>query len=647
MTHWIRQIGRIGQISLMGLVVAAQAVCAATPSAPEVERALDQLKTGDWILQAEAMAQLGQWKAVEAVAQLDGMLQDTRLNPWLRGQALSALVAIRGAEAQADALQALKSREPALRAAAVEALNSFDGAVMDQALERCLDDGDPEVRYRAVAAYARRKGAAAWERVSAQFDQPDTAVLPLVARALGRIGTEPARARLYAMLEAGDTQTRKALLDGMTGDADPAIVTGLIEQLAALPGESALVESYRTAIERFSAEKLAEPLATLFASPRPNVPQTALRLLYTKPSVAGGEALAARIRKDTALPEPFLLAALDALARGDLEPRRHQELFAALSAHPTASIRMKAVRNLALCGEADLYKVLKPVLGDKDPAVVQAALAAFKAVPADRVPAEGIVQYLAAPLATGEAGTLRLALDQVRQRGLPEEFDGLVNALRPKLDTFDAGTRRMVLDALGDIADRRLAHRVAMLQGYAARWQVIGTFMSEMNAGYDTAFPPENEFNPETVYDVDYKPAGSESVRTRKAWWFKWDVDRMDGRLVMSQLMPSPADNVLGYAAADIYCDEPRSVRVNAACDDMIKLWVNGALVIRTDPEREADKNGEVSASREVRLQKGANRFLVKTGNVAGDWWFSVLLTEPDGRRFEVLHEEPAKGGGQ
>ena len=634
-------------IGLIGLIVGAQAVRAAPPSEPERERMLEQLAAGDWILQAEAMARLGDWQTEAAVAPLQWLFEDTGQDPWLRGRALLALTAIRGAEAQSDALLALKHAAAPLRAAAVDALDQIDGEVADQALERCLDDKNPAARYRAVAAYARRNGASAWKRISAAFEAPDPAVLPLVARALGRIHTETARDRLHALLNAGDEDVRRALLQGVTAESDPEIIPGLIDQLAALPEGSALVGPYRAALERFTADQLAAPLAELFASQRSDAFDVGLRLLYSRPSVEGGDTLAGRLQKDATLPELLLLEALDVLARGDLDPARHAELFSSLLVHPAKAVRVKAIRNLALCPDTPLYAAMAPALGDSDPGVVRAALVTLNAVPEDLVPDDGIVHYLAKPLASTNAETLKLALDQVRQRSLPEEFDALLAMLHPQFDMLGDETRRLVLEALGDIAERRLAHRVAMLQGYVARWNLIGTFMNEMNTGYDTVFPPEREFDSEAVYEVDFKTARGETVRKRQAWWFKWDVDRIDGRVMMHELMPSPAANVLGYAVADVYCEAPCDVRARIVGNDMVKLWVNGALLVRTDPERKGNGGEVVSSLRDVRLKEGFNRFLVKTGNLRGDWWFSVLLTTPDGSRFEVLHEEPEEDAGE
>src|SRR5438034_453784 len=79
-----------------------------------VERALNDLAGGDWILQWEAVHDLTERRAEQAAPKLEALL-NSKNEAWLRARALIALAGIRKETALAKALEFSTDENPALR----------------------------------------------------------------------------------------------------------------------------------------------------------------------------------------------------------------------------------------------------------------------------------------------------------------------------------------------------------------------------------------------------------------------------------------------------------------------------------------------------------------------------------------------------
>jgi len=85
----------------------------------------------------------------------------------------------------------------------------------------------------------------------------------------------------------------------------------------------------------------------------------------------------------------------------------------------------------------------------------------------------------------------------------------------------------------------------------------------------------------------------------------------------------------LAYAVADVESPDDRKVTLTVSADDAVRAWLNGAKV--------AERTTTGTARVEVDLRKGANRLVLKVANEHERWYFSVRLSDAEGRRIDGL----------
>lgn len=106
--------------------------------------------------------------------------------------------------------------------------------------------------------------------------------------------------------------------------------------------------------------------------------------------------------------------------------------------------------------------------------------------------------------------------------------------------------------------------------------------------------------------------------------WENARTSGMNGRVDLKEAV-STDDGRVAYGAVDLEVPDDRKVTLVLSSDDGMKAWLGGTKIV----ERPA--TGQTKA--EVMLKKGRNRLLVKVANEWDLWFFSVRLTEADGKR--------------
>lgn len=154
-------------------------------------------------------------------------------------------------------------------------------------------------------------------------------------------------------------------------------------------------------------------------------------------------------------------------------------------------------------------------------------------------------------------------------------------------------------------------------------WYVIGPFENDSNAGFDTAYPPEEEVN----LDAEYEGAGA-TIN-----WEQWADDKSDG-LVDFQYMFEPDQWVAAYALTTVTSPETREVQLRVGSDDDVKVWLNGEEVFSRKIARAASPDQEVVS---VTLNEGENQLLVKVCNREMGWGFYLRFTDQNGKSLEDL----------
>ncbi|MFZ4397020.1 MAG: HEAT repeat domain-containing protein [Kiritimatiellia bacterium] len=623
---------------LAGALLAAAPAPAAKPLAADpmaIEKTIAQLDSADWMLQSEAIALLGQWKAQEAVPRLTAMLSGKQ-GPWLAGAALMALAKISGSNVLEKTVTLSEDAAPELRGSAAEALGIIGGADALAAVRRRLEDADARVRYRAAAVYALLRGKEAWPDLAPLMAKPPAEAIEQAARALGYVGTDESRARIQVLLATNNVAAHPAVLFGLRDTRDPEIVPLLLQYLANLPARSDRAGPCMDLLQSYGADFLARPLVEVFQSGKSNVWVAACSLLYAHPATEPAMALAAAMEKLSNPSDELVLAALSALSTPKACPARRTDLFARYLTHRDPKCRSKAAACLGLSTNADLYALLRASLTDADGSVVRSALLALSRMPPESLPIEGIVGYLGAVLerkGPPDFEILRIALTLMATRGKPDEFPQALAALDPILNGKDGRLRYHAVGALRQLGGQAHARQLAAAQGYVLDWMLIGTFLNdEYNSGLTNAFPPETEINFKTNYVARYIWTGLESRKVedrsvsseRTVEWQPWKVDESDGKVVLKDAMPPPGTWSVAYGVGDVAAVTSKTVSVDVTATGPFLFWLNGRKTA------ESTNNRPGSAQFTATLKQGENRFMIKSCTVRGEWWFSVQINEAD-----------------
>ena len=85
----------------------------------------------------------------------------------------------------------------------------------------------------------------------------------------------------------------------------------------------------------------------------------------------------------------------------------------------------------------------------------------------------------------------------------------------------------------------------------------------------------------------------------------------------------SPNTDVVAYGYAEIDSTTARDTQLLVGSDDTITIWVNGKMVHETHGDRSWNYDADKVP---VHLDKGVNKLLVRCGNSAGPWDFSVAV---------------------
>jgi|GEM_PF-34927 len=158
-------------------------------------------------------------------------------------------------------------------------------------------------------------------------------------------------------------------------------------------------------------------------------------------------------------------------------------------------------------------------------------------------------------------------------------------------------------------------------KGFIRDWMVIGPFglgapwgSIGNPAGYDKAYPPEEEIN----FSKSYQGLAGE---------VKWQnyVAPESGYLDFRSVL-SPTDATIGYAYAEVYSPQARTVKITLGSNDGAKLWVNEEQIFGQHVGRSANPDQNIL---EAKLKKGKNQILAKVENWGGNWGLYVRLLDP------------------
>jgi len=627
---------------------------------------LAQPLSADWILAWEEIERRAASEVPEDVASVHELIADEEIDLWLRGRALVAL-ARHGRDGGGPAARAgLGSSNAVIRAAACEALGFAGEAESAPVLRKMLKDPDGTIRHEAAVSLSRIMGSNAWDDVKSLVDRPSVPFARQRALVLAHIDTDASLDLLRGMLASTNLVVRMETAHALHAAPRPSLVPLLLDVVSSGRGTEVRSAAEST-LRSWDVELLGPPLAAVLRADQPKRVLPAIRLLFMRPSHAGGDALSELVEQGSEkMSRAVLTEAMDTLLA--ISPERYRDTFRRYLEDKDPTLRVRAITALAAGQpDAELFALLRDPLADPVDSVFRLALRMLEKR-TTTVPEEGLVPYLSSHIMDSEPPRKRQFLDIMRRRLPSEELDAALELLTPQLRGADPVLREAASNVFKESTNEEVILKALAAQGHIARWLIVGPFDNDRyNRGFSTDFGPETSLDLAAVYDGTTRPVEvySEEPRTfsdlatniaTRVKWQPMSLAQSDAALRLNQLVMGPNDYFVAYATAEVMAPEEQEVDIHVTADDSFKLWLNSEELLSVADEpvtKEMMKNRKAwqelmnewrdnrhEDTARATLKKGRNRILLKVCNFTYQWYFRLRIAETNGARADFEEME-------
>ncbi len=215
-------------------------------------------------------------------------------------------------------------------------------------------------------------------------------------------------------------------------------------------------------------------------------------------------------------------------------------------------------------------------------------------------------------------------------------MDGLCHALdthpRTSLD-LRLAARWCLWDAARRSGDPAATETLRERLGLLTRWRSLGPFDNEGGSGMEHALPPEDAYDPGALYPGKARPV---------SWRVFPPINELSGYQNF-QRVHEPGRQSLGYAYARVHSPKRREAVLILGGAGSLRVWVNGRYAGGWDGDR---NNRRFQNAYVVRLERGVNDIVVKSGGQSRGWGFRLALLNRNGEPFADLtglsHGRPA-----
>lgn len=139
-------------------------------------------------------------------------------------------------------------------------------------------------------------------------------------------------------------------------------------------------------------------------------------------------------------------------------------------------------------------------------------------------------------------------------------------------------------------------------------WHYIGPFANNGGAGFNTAYPPEQEID----LSKTYKGKGNQDVAWKPGKFTDGTVTSFNG------IYPDNNEVVI-YLHREIESDRVRELPCSFGSDDALTVWLNGTKIISENTSRGVVADQNLAT---LKLRPGKNHLLLKICQGSGDWGF-------------------------
>ena len=194
----------------------------------------------------------------------------------------------------------------------------------------------------------------------------------------------------------------------------------------------------------------------------------------------------------------------------------------------------------------------------------------------------------------------------IQQGEKASETDDKAEAKSLLQKAFNAARDRDQIESLTKLL-KKLGHEVDLVKhdGLIVDWIVIGPFDNTDEAGFDTAFGPEKQFDPNGQYEGKHGKVG----------WFAASSDSPQGavdlyKILKDRLSKEEEREVLAYAVAKFHSPTQQKVQIRSSSFNAIKIWVNEKLVDDHDVYHSGSQYDQYQT--DAVLDPGENRIMIK-----------------------------------
>ncbi len=595
--------------------VNSEAAKAPASDAALVERALNDLGSGDWILQWEAVHELTERRAEQAAPKLEALLTEKN-EAWLRARALIALAGIRKEAALAKALEFSADNDPVLRASALRAMGMVGAESALPSIEKGLKDPESAVSGEALIALAMISRDRAWPLVKEALASADPKA---GIRALAFFNSPEASEKLLALMEVKDRTVRVAVLAALKETHPAAMIKPLMLRMSK-ESERAMLDATLAALSAIDPQIRNPILLDMLEAGETQLVDVVLDLLAATP----GAAVCDRIEKLIARMEPGNATALPRMFRflASYDADRYVTVFTSRLQHAKPEVRLAAIEAMGRCKKSDRFALLKPMLTDSDPRISETVFSALR-LASRWAPDEGIVGYLEKALQSPDRKILKNAAMLLRDRLSGQEFLKALAVMKPYLSGNSDELRSVAIGALEQAADPEGAREIAAAQGFMTQWQVVGPLLDKAGeSGVEELMTVDKEFDPAKKIKT-----GEESEIS----WGAYDVDRTDGTVELQSVLGDERMSS-GFAVANFKFANPQTATAQISTEGDVTLYLNG---------KKLNEGKEKKQNVEVNLLGGANRIFVKvvrTDNSRAT--FRIRLVDTQGAAIEFANSQ-------
>lgn len=569
-----------------------------------------QLESNDWILQADALAQMEASGSAEAVEPIRKLLT-SEASAYVRARALLALARLKPEAARQAALTAASEGESAMRVAGLMALGLIGEPAGVDIAAKAVNDSDPAVQRAGIEAYARLQGAKAAPLLTNRLRSDDEQIAVDAARAIGHTDPRKALTELVAALDRPQARVRAAAAAALGPLQRNEAIESLL-RLLAREDEAAVGDVALASLMQFEPRQLA-PAIDRAMNGDPAMRRAALRVVRQRPDALFRLAVF-RGMLDASLDPALLREGIVVL--GELGGTEAQRVIRQHATHPDPIVRARAIERLTPVDEASWWSLVRDRLADEDAAVRDAAFAAFERADVGRAPG-GVLELLRTPLHSDRPEIVKRAIVALRNHLDADSSLQALAVLAPVLGGAEDELRQLAASALAPHLDNEGRQQLAAAQGFVTRWQVVLPFPSDAQmGGLDIAYPPESGFDPAAAYRVE----GMDEDDPPLQWTSLTTYDH-EGNLLFSQ-GGAEHENKVAYAYARLDSPRAQSVVFDVIPDGDARLWLNGKLL---GGARYRETN-RLAAN----LQPGVNALLVKVANQRGPWYVAVRVLDAE-----------------